>query len=233
MRSRSAGGCRGSSRAGSSPRRLHASRSATCGDACRRSRAGPARPRHRSPARPQRTPPARSRRSGPRRPPRPRARTSPGRDRRPAPLHPAPRVSSAAVSSIPMLPTWPPGTPAMLCVSGPHAIPVSSYVRGGRRSDHARTRLQARDACAPARRPGRRLLRAGEGRCLHRTLQSWDRAGIDGGRAEQHGGGATCGAGAGSPCRRPHGDPRRGQLALDRRRGRRAPAADLAELEAL
>jgi hypothetical protein len=29
-----------------------------------------------------------------------------------------------------MLPTWPPGTPAILCVSGPHAIPVSSYVRG-------------------------------------------------------------------------------------------------------
>jgi hypothetical protein len=28
-----------------------------------------------------------------------------------------------------MLPTWPPGTPAILCVSGPHAIPVSSYVR--------------------------------------------------------------------------------------------------------
>jgi hypothetical protein len=30
-----------------------------------------------------------------------------------------------------MLPTWPPGTPAILCVSGPHAIPVSSYVRVG------------------------------------------------------------------------------------------------------
>jgi hypothetical protein len=30
-----------------------------------------------------------------------------------------------------MLPTWPPGTPAVLCLSGPHAIPVSSYVRGG------------------------------------------------------------------------------------------------------
>jgi hypothetical protein len=30
-----------------------------------------------------------------------------------------------------MLPTWPPGTPAILCVSGPHAIPVSSYVRRG------------------------------------------------------------------------------------------------------
>ena len=28
-----------------------------------------------------------------------------------------------------MLPTWPPGTPAVLCVTGPHAIPVSSYVR--------------------------------------------------------------------------------------------------------
>ena len=28
-----------------------------------------------------------------------------------------------------MLPTWPPGTPAVLCVAGPHAIPVSSYVR--------------------------------------------------------------------------------------------------------
>jgi hypothetical protein len=30
-----------------------------------------------------------------------------------------------------MLPTWLPGTPAILCVSGPHAIPVSSYVRAG------------------------------------------------------------------------------------------------------
>ena len=30
-----------------------------------------------------------------------------------------------------MLPTWPPGTPALLCVTGPHAIPVSSYVRAG------------------------------------------------------------------------------------------------------
>ena len=30
-----------------------------------------------------------------------------------------------------MLPTWPPGTPAVLCVTGPHAIPVSSYVRAG------------------------------------------------------------------------------------------------------
>jgi hypothetical protein len=30
-----------------------------------------------------------------------------------------------------MLPTWPPGTPAVLCVAGPHAIPVSSYVRAG------------------------------------------------------------------------------------------------------
>ena len=28
-----------------------------------------------------------------------------------------------------MLPTWPSGTPAVLCVTGPHAIPVSSYVR--------------------------------------------------------------------------------------------------------
>jgi len=28
-----------------------------------------------------------------------------------------------------MLPTWTPGTPAVLCVTGPHAIPVSSYVR--------------------------------------------------------------------------------------------------------
>jgi hypothetical protein len=30
-----------------------------------------------------------------------------------------------------MLPTWPAGTPAVLCVTGPHAIPVSSYVRAG------------------------------------------------------------------------------------------------------
>ena len=29
------------------------------------------------------------------------------------------------------LPQWPPGTPALLCVTGPHAIPVSSYVRAG------------------------------------------------------------------------------------------------------
>jgi hypothetical protein len=28
-----------------------------------------------------------------------------------------------------MLPTWPPRTPAILSVAGPHAIPVSSYVR--------------------------------------------------------------------------------------------------------
>jgi hypothetical protein len=28
-----------------------------------------------------------------------------------------------------MLPTWPLGTPAVLCVAGSHAIPVSSYVR--------------------------------------------------------------------------------------------------------
>jgi hypothetical protein len=28
-----------------------------------------------------------------------------------------------------MLPTWHPGTPAILCVEGPHAIPVSSYVQ--------------------------------------------------------------------------------------------------------
>ena len=30
-----------------------------------------------------------------------------------------------------MLPTWPQGTPAVLCVAGPHAIPVSSYMRTG------------------------------------------------------------------------------------------------------
>ena len=30
-----------------------------------------------------------------------------------------------------MLPTWPSGTPALLCLNGPHAIPVSSYVRSG------------------------------------------------------------------------------------------------------
>jgi hypothetical protein len=30
-----------------------------------------------------------------------------------------------------MLPSWPPGTPAILSVSGTHAIPVSSYVRTG------------------------------------------------------------------------------------------------------
>ena len=30
-----------------------------------------------------------------------------------------------------MLPAWPSGTPAVLCVAGPHAIPVSSYARLG------------------------------------------------------------------------------------------------------
>ena len=30
-----------------------------------------------------------------------------------------------------MLPEWERGTPAVLCVAGPHAIPVSSYVRAG------------------------------------------------------------------------------------------------------
>jgi hypothetical protein len=30
-----------------------------------------------------------------------------------------------------MLPTWPSGTPALLCVAGQHAIPVSGYVRAG------------------------------------------------------------------------------------------------------
>jgi hypothetical protein len=29
------------------------------------------------------------------------------------------------------LPEWEPGTPATLCVAGPHAIPVTSYVRAG------------------------------------------------------------------------------------------------------
>jgi hypothetical protein len=29
------------------------------------------------------------------------------------------------------LPEWEPGTPAVLCVAGPHPIPVSSYVRAG------------------------------------------------------------------------------------------------------
>lgn len=28
-----------------------------------------------------------------------------------------------------MLPTWPAGTPALLCATGPHVIPVSSYAR--------------------------------------------------------------------------------------------------------
>ncbi len=31
------------------------------------------------------------------------------------------------------LPTWPPGTAAVLCVSGPHAIPVSTAIRAGDR----------------------------------------------------------------------------------------------------
>ena len=52
-----------------------------------------------------------------------------------------------------MLPTWPSGTPAVLCVTGPHAIPVSSYVRaaddrivvalGSRRETLARLREDA------------------------------------------------------------------------------------------
>jgi hypothetical protein len=52
-----------------------------------------------------------------------------------------------------MLPTWPPGTPAILVVAGPHAIPVSSYVRvaddrivmalGSRRETLARLRADA------------------------------------------------------------------------------------------
>jgi hypothetical protein len=55
-----------------------------------------------------------------------------------------------------MLPTWPPGTPAVLCVAGPHAIPVSTYVRagddrvlvalGGRRETLARLREDRRAA---------------------------------------------------------------------------------------
>jgi hypothetical protein len=54
------------------------------------------------------------------------------------------------------LPQWEPGTPALLCVTGPHAIPVSSYVRasddrvlialGSRRDTLAR--LQADPAAA-------------------------------------------------------------------------------------
>ena len=31
------------------------------------------------------------------------------------------------------LPSWPPGTAAVLCVSGPHAIPVSTAIRAGDR----------------------------------------------------------------------------------------------------
>ena len=52
-----------------------------------------------------------------------------------------------------MLPTWPPGTPAVLCVTGPHPIPVSSYVRasgerivvalGSRRETLARLRADS------------------------------------------------------------------------------------------
>jgi hypothetical protein len=55
-----------------------------------------------------------------------------------------------------MLPTWPPGTPAILCVAGPHAIPVSSYVRaadarivvalGSRRETLARLRADPETA---------------------------------------------------------------------------------------
>ena len=32
-----------------------------------------------------------------------------------------------------VLPSWPPGTAAVLCVAGPHAIPVSTAIRAGDR----------------------------------------------------------------------------------------------------
>jgi hypothetical protein len=54
------------------------------------------------------------------------------------------------------LPEWEQGTPAVLCVAGPHAIPVSTYVRadgrrvlvalGGRRETLARLREDPRAA---------------------------------------------------------------------------------------
>ena len=55
-----------------------------------------------------------------------------------------------------MLPDWEQGTPAVLCVTGPHAIPVSTYVRsaddrilvalGRRRATLARLRVDPRVA---------------------------------------------------------------------------------------
>jgi hypothetical protein len=38
---------------------------------------------------------------------------------------------AAARTEIAKLPQWEQGTPAVLCVAGPHAIPVSTYVRAG------------------------------------------------------------------------------------------------------
>ena len=48
----------------------------------------------------------------------------------PAPHH-EPHAPQYLRSVDTALPDWAPGTPAVLCVAGPHAIPVSSYVRAG------------------------------------------------------------------------------------------------------
>ena len=123
-------------------------------------------------------------------------------------------------------PTWPPGTPAILCVAGPHAIPVSSYVRAG--DDRIVVALGSRRETLARLRadPDGRLLRAREGRRVHRPLPRRGRAGVDGRGAGQHGRRAARRARAGPPRGRPHRDPRRSALALDRRGGGGAAAAD-------
>ena len=82
------------------------------------------------------------------RPPAARAATSPPRRRRRrgrgARAGPCRRVASPA-----MLPDWEPGTPAVLVAAGPHAIPVSTAVRG-RAPRGVRTRAGTGNAVDPA-----------------------------------------------------------------------------------
>lgn len=40
-------------------------------------------------------------------------------------------MTSTPGAGSPRLPHWPPGTAAVLCVAGPHAIPVSTAIRAG------------------------------------------------------------------------------------------------------
>ena len=81
-----------------------------------------------------------------------------------------------------MLPTWPPGTPAVLCVTGPHAIPVSSYVRAGDDRIVVALGVAARDPRAPARRPAAAFCVLGPGvaftahcRAQRRRASRWTR----------------------------------------------------------